>query len=429
MIRSIVAATVVAASLAAYRWDPAEQAQRGRTAWRNAVTALRAGDSTAALAQLRLAHDAWPAQPAYSETLVRLAARLNDTTTVAYALRVLAAQGLGAGVSRDSFVVAMSARSESVALQRSAVERAGSGPERSTASVVSADTLFFPEGLDVDSRDGTRFITSLRHRNVWVLAPNGTGRWLLSENVDGRGAVFGVKLAPDGRSLWLSLASSAHMGRRAADSSVVSELWQVERTSGRVLRRATLGDGKGVPGELTLHEDGSVLVSDATLGKLYRLRRGSQSVETIEHPLLRSPQGIAVLGGKREAIVADWSHGLLRWNLETNAITALETPSTMALLGIDGLLRVGNDLIAVQNGVQPMRVLRIAIDESATRVITATTIDRPLESRGEFTIAAARGNEISYVASSSWPFWNDEGARLPNAGALPPVMLRTLRLR
>jgi hypothetical protein len=429
MIRSVALAAVVVATVAGSTWDPAEQAQRGRTAWRNAVTALRSGDSTTALTQLRLAHEAWPAQPAYSETLVRLAARLGDTTTVASALRVLAAQGLGVGVSRDSFVVRMAERSGTVAAQRTAVERAGTGPERSTAAVVNADTVFFPEGLDIDARDGTRFITSLRHRNVWVLPTSGAGRWLLPANVDGRGAVFGVKLAPDGQSLWLSLASSAHMGRRTVDSAVVAEVIQVERATGRVLRRATLGDGKGVPGELTLHDDGSVLVSDATLGKLYRLRRGAERVETIEHPLLRSPQGIAVLGGKRDAIVADWSHGLLRWNLETNAITALETPNTMALLGIDGLLRVGSELIAVQNGVQPMRVLRIAIDESATRVVSAATIDRPQESRGEFTIAAVRGNELSYIASSSWPFWNDEAVRLPNSGALPPVTLRTLRLR
>lgn len=428
MTRALVLVAASVVTLAAYRWDPAEQAQRGRTAWRNAVTALRSGDSSTALQQLRLAHDAWPAQPAYSENLVRLATRLGDTSTVAATLRLLAQQGLGANVLADSALTALATRHATIAARRRDVEQALAGPTRSAARIVSADSLFFPEGLAIDERDGTRFISSLRHRNVWVLGADGTGRWLLPEDVSGRGAVFGVKVAADGQSLWLSLAPSPHMGRRAADTGLVAELWQVERRTGRVLRRAPLGDGKGIPGELTLHDDGSVLVSDAILGKLYRLRRGAECVETIEHPLLRSPQGIAVLGAARHAIVADWSHGLLRWDLETNAITALETPSTMALLGIDGLLRVGRDLIAVQNGVQPMRVLRVRIDEQATRVTSAETLDRPRDAAGEFTIAALRGREISYIASSSWPYWNDSGERVPNSGPLPPVTLRTFRL-
>lgn len=426
-MRQLIALGLVATLGAAAIWDPAEQAQRGRQAWRDAVTALRSGDSSAALAHLRLAHDAWPPQPAYSEGLVRLAARLRDHDVLLRTLQLLAEQGLGASVANDPAVTTLAAHDSAVARARSAVLRATTGPERSRAQVVTADTLFFPEGLDI-SDDGTRFITSLRHRNVWMQRGSAPGRWLLPQSVEGRAAVFGVKVAADGRSVWLTLAPTPHMQPRPADSAVVAELWQVDRASGRLLRRLRLGDGKGVPGELALTDDGNVLVSDATLGRLYRLRPRANSVETITHPLLRSPQGIAVLGGKRHAIVADWSHGLLRWELETDTITAVETASSMALLGIDGLLRVGNELIAVQNGVQPMRVLRIGLDEWATRVTSATVIDRPGETAGEFTVAAQHGDSISYVASSSWPFWDERGGRLPNSGALPPVTLRSFAL-
>lgn len=414
--------------IAGLRWDPVAQAQAGRSAYRAAITALRAGDSSAALAQLQVAHDAWPAQPSYSEALVRLAARLGDVATVARTLETLAAQGLGANAANDSIVAALELLHPNVATARAAVRRASDGPHRSTAQVLSGDTLFFPEGLSIDAADGTQFVSSLWHRNVRIISPDGSARWLLPEQVNGRGAVFGVKLAPDAQSLWLTLAATPHMGPRPADSSTAAELWQVERRSGRVLRRARLGDGKGVPGELAVHNDGSVLVSDAVLGRLYRLRVGARDVETIESPLLRSPQGIAILGDGRAAIVADWSHGLLRWNLVTDEVRALEAPGTMALLGIDGLLRVDDAIVAVQNGVRPMRVLQIRIDASATRVLAVETLDRPADSAGEFTIAATFGRDIVYIASSSWPFWNDEGQRIPNSGALPPVTLRRFTL-
>lgn len=419
---------LLGAALAAARWDPAEQAQRGRTAWRGAVTALRAGDSTGALAQLRTAHEAWPAQPTYSEALVRIAARLHDAATVTRTLRLLAAQGLGHSVISDPALRGLAATDSAVAHAVEAVARSGGSLLSATAQVVLGDTLFFPEGLAADARDGTLFITSLRHRNVWVRSASGAGHWLLPSRTAARSAVFGAKVSSDGRSLWLTLAPSPHMRPLAADSALRAELWQVDRASGAVLTRAVLGDGKGVPGELALHDDGSVLVSDATLGKIYRWRPNANAVSVVESPLLRSPQGIALLPGGQGAIVADWSHGLLYWDLSRDEIRAIETPGTMALLGIDGLLWVDGALVAVQNGVQPMRVLRIVLESGAQRVASVDVLDRPSENAGEFTVAAAIGREIVFVSSSSWPFWNDDGERLSNAGAIPPVTLRRFQL-
>lgn len=414
--------------LASTHWDPAEQARLGRGAWRNAMESLRAGDSTAALVQLRQAHEAWPTQPSYSEALVRLAARLGDAPTATRTLDLLALQGLGATAAADSAVAALASKHPAVATARQRVLQSIIGPERSATQIVSADTLFFPEGLSVDGRDGTLFVSSLRHGNVWVVPATGAARWLLPQESTGRAAVFGVKLAADGQSLWLTLAPSPHMGSQPADSSLAAELWQVDRASAAVLRRVRLGDGRGIPGELALVADGSVLVSDAVLGRLYRLRVGATLTETIESPLLRSPQGIAVHADGLSAVVADWSHGLLRWDLVTNEIRAVEAPSTMALLGIDGLLLVDGTLVAVQNGVTPMRVLRARLDDDASRVLAVETLDRPADIRGEFTVAAAFGREILYVASSSWPFWNDRGERIRTSGALPPVTLRRFTL-
>ncbi len=428
MKRALAVLVFAIGGVAAGRWNPAEQAQLGRDAWQRAIALLRAGDSTRALAQLRRAHEAWPAQPAYSEALVRLAARLGDARVTTGTLQLLALQGLGAAAAADSVVTALAAEHPALAASRRHVLQSGTGPDRSATQVVSTDTLFFPEGLSVDPRDGTLFVSSLRHRNVWVIPATGAARWLLPVEVAGRGAVFGVKLAADGSTVWLALAPTPHMGASVADSSVAAELWQVDRASAAVILRVPLGDGTGVPGELALGTDGSVLVSDAVLGRLYRLRAGATALDVIESPLLRSPQGIAVLPDGHSAIVADWSHGLLRWDLATDEISALEAPSTMALLGLDGLLMVNGALIAVQNGVNPMRVVRVRLDADARRVLAVETLDRPAENAGEFTVIAALGRDILYVASSSWPFWNERAQRIPTSGALPPVTLRRFRL-
>jgi hypothetical protein len=189
-----------------------------------------------------------------------------------------------------------------------------------------------------------------------------------------------------------------------------------------------LGTGTGTPGELTLTTSGEVLISDAVLGRIYRLRSDAGKIETIEHPLLRSPQGIASDERGEVAWVADWTHGLLRWNLATNEISALHTPDDVTLLGIDGLRRVIDRLIGVQNGISPPRIIEIRLDEKGSSVHTVRTLDRPSDLEGEPTVGAVLGDRYVYVASSAWPFWTDDGRRRANTGPLPLVVVREMPL-
>lgn len=426
MIRTLLLVIPAAIVVAAY--NPAEQATRGRNAFREAVAALQGGDSTTARDKLLTAHEAWPAQTAYSEALVRVAARMNDTATVLRTLETLISQQLGGSLERDAVLTAMAARVARVHAAREQLLSANRGPAISTARTIHDDTTFFPEGLARDANDGTLFVTSLAHRNVLVVPLTGASRWLLPEDPRGRGAVYGVVISRDRRTLWLSTGKTPHMGRAEGDASVVAEILEVDRASGTIRRRATLGDGRGSPGEITALRDGTVLVSDGTLGRLYRLRPRATSTETITSAMLRSPQGIAALDGDRVAIIADWSHGLLRWDLVTDSIVAIEPPSAVALLGVDGLVYAEGGLIAVQNGVRPMRVLHVMLSADRRSVASATVLDRPSDVRGEMTIAAVAARRVSYIASSAWPFWNDEGERVTAAGPLPPVVIREFTL-
>ncbi len=408
--------------------DPAANAAVARAAWRRAAASARAELSDSAYADVQRAHGAWPMQPAYGEALARLSARRGDTAVLARTLLTLAAQETGADVAGDTAIAAVAARSPAVALALAAVRDGVSSVGNSRPREISPDTTFFPEGLDADPRDGTLYVTSLRHRNVRVVPRAGASRWLLDEPVAGRAAIMGVALDTVRGVAWLSTAVVAHMGRAPGDSALGAELMRVRLRDGTILARHALGDGKGVPGEITLAPNGDVLVSDATLGQLYRLRTGTNVVEVIRHPLLRSPQGIAIMSAAGVAVVADWSHGLLRWDLRTDAIGAIAVPEGVALLGIDGLRRWGTRLIGVQNGLRPMRVVAVDLDSDARKVQSVRTLDRPSDARGEFTVGSLVEGHYVYVASSAWPFWTDGGERNPAAGALPTVIVRTIPL-
>jgi len=316
--------------------------------------------------------------------------------------------------------------------------RAESQSEPVTASrpqAIAADTMFFAEGIAADTAGGTLYVTSVHHRNVLVVAPSGATRWLWregSENgeVAAVGSVMGAVFDDASGTLWLSTAKLPYMRSRGADDArVVAELLEVSARDGSIRRRFPLGDGGGIPGEIARAPDGSVLVSDGLRSQLYRLRPSAAALETIRSAALRSPQGIAVRPDGAVAYVADWSRGILRWDLATDSIVPVTTDDGRLLRGVDGLRWHEGALLAMQNGASPNRVLRVALGADGTALAALTVLDAPSPLEGELTVGVVLGDELVYVASSAWPFWTEDGQRKTDGRALPAVVLRRLRLR
>lgn len=419
---------VVAAALSSHvpalaAQTPSERASIARDAWRRAAASQRAELPDSMWADMNRAHTAWPAQVAYSEAVARQAARRGDDAALERVLRHLAAQGIGRAAALDTTVERVAARTSGGTSALAALKQAVAPREQSRPRTLLADTAFFPEGLDADPADGTLYVTSLHHRTVMAIKRDGSARSALVAPASPVAAAFGVAFDGARRALWVTTAATPHMKDHRPADSLRAELLRVRLRDGAIEQRWKLGDGTGTPGEIALAPNGDVLVSDAVQGRLYRLRGGAGEVQVIASPLLRSVQGIAPSADGSVAWVADWSHGLLRWDLRTDEISAVETPAEMALLGIDGLRRAGGMLIGVQNGATPARVVGITLDASGRSVREVRTLDRPVL-EGEPTVGVVVGDRFVYVSSSAWPYWNDAGARVPGSGPLPAVVVR-----
>jgi sugar lactone lactonase YvrE len=417
--------TLASAGSAEAQDDPATRSAAARVALRRAAASEREGALDSAYADVRRAQASWPEQPAYTETLARWAARRGDGRALVEALALLTRQRVGAGALRDSAVRALAARDPQVAERLAALGSALAPVDLATERLVTGDTLFWPEGLDADARDGSLYLTSMRHRNVLVVPRSGPSRWLLRETTTRPGAVMGVAVDAERRVIWLTSAGHPAMQGGAPGDTVAAELLRVR--DGVVDRRWRLGDGTGMPGELAVAPDGEVVVSDAVKGVLHRLLPGSDSLLAVSHPLLRSPQGIAFAADGTVAWIADWSHGLLRWERGRGTIAPVVSADGATLLGIDGLRRVGDRLIAIQNGVAPPRVLEVRVSADGARATATRILDRPGRWAGEPTIGAVLGDRFVYVASSQWPFWTEDLRRIGTA-PLPAVVLREVPL-
>ena len=176
-------------------------------------------------------------------------------------------------------------------------------------------------------------------------------------------------------------------------------------------------------GDVTVAPTGDVFMTDSRDPVLYRLRRGRSVLEAYRDPEFRSLQGVAPAPDGQHVYVADYSHGLLRVDLATNAAIRLADARSSTSLGVDGLVWFEGSLIGVQNGIAPARIVRFFLDESGTRITRQEVLDRNTAIADEPTIGVIAGRSYVYVANSQWDKHDDHGKRVQGSVLAPTVLL------
>jgi sugar lactone lactonase YvrE len=139
---------------------------------------------------------------------------------------------------------------------------------------------------------------------------------------------------------------------------------------------------------------------------------------------LVSPQGLVVSADGSVLFVADYALGLCAVDLASGEVRRLETPPAATTCGIDGLDRDGNDLIAIQNGVRPHRVVRITLAPDLSRVTGVEVVEQLHPRHDEPTLGAVVDGAFYYVANSHWGAWDRDGNLVAPEALDPPCVLR-----
>lgn len=414
----------------------ADSAAAARALFRQAREELSRSDSNSALRTLSLAAHAWPAQPAYANALLNLAARMRNPVHAKEALRVANNMGLALSSAQDR-----AARSllRTPALAQLLAQQNALHTPMNNGQVFRRlnDSTLFPEGLAFDVRSNTTYVSSIYHRNIAVVSPNGEQHWLLPQTLPQVGALFGVAVDTVRNVIWASSAANAAMKSlpfTANKSSSHSEnelaaLVAFRISDGKLLRRIPipLTVANSSPGDIALAQNGDVLMSDSQAGVLWWLRGTADSLVGIRHPLLRSPQGIVPSADGRVVWVADYSHGLLRIELASGQVERVGDLPGHSTVGIDGLVQHGKTFVAVQNGFSPSQVLQIALNAEGNRVVQQTVIDRSVAAPSP-TGGAVINGEFIYIANSLWEMLDAAGT-LDKKAALPRPLLLKLPLK
>jgi hypothetical protein len=356
--------------------------------------------------------------------IARSEARLGHKDAAIARLRTIVAMGLAYPIADDSAFATLRGTKEFESV-RTAMD--ANRAAVSTASVVHtlADTNMLAEDLAYDASSHTFYVSSIHRGTIVAVPESGPVHDFVPP---GRDNVFGIMAlaidAPHGV-LWATTSAMPQaVGFKAADDGR-SAVLRYELSSGRLLQRFDAPhDGRAHNlGDMTVDQNGAVIVSDGTSGDVYTIRAGHDSMQTlVPRGTFRSPQTPAVLPDGR-VMVADYALGLAIIDRQEETVTWVQHPDTTAVNGIDGMYLQGHNLYAVQNGTSPERVVRFSLDSRFTGITGWTVIERGSPGLGDPTHGVLLADGFYFLANSGWDRFGDDGA-IKAGSASPPTILR-----
>jgi hypothetical protein len=179
------------------------------------------------------------------------------------------------------------------------------------------------------------------------------------------------------------------------DAEPQSELLRISLQPGRV-ERFRLPDPRTLCNDVALLPDGTVAISDSQRGAIWQLA-ATGTWRTLAGPgTFGYPNGLTWLDAAQRLVVADL-RGLWTIDLASARIAVVDAPEGTFVGGIDGLYASDGKLWAMQNGLRPHRVLRIALTKDAARVERIEIIASNLPDLADMTTAAVSRREVTVL--------------------------------
>ncbi len=285
---------------------------------------------------------------------------------------------------------------------------------------------FIPEGIAYDPATGTFYLSSVYRRKIVSVGPGGEAKDFASER-DGLWSVLGMRVDAARRLLWVTTAAHRQMSNFKEDENGASGLFKFDLRTGKLLKKYLLPN-KPKPhllGDLVINSRGDVFASDSRTPAVYVVTRGrDELVPLVEGEPFTSPQGLALTSDEQQLFVADYSKGLFVINLRTRKLTSLAPAPNVTLLGVDGIYSHRGSLLAVQNGVNPARLVRLFPSRDLSRIERLEVIEANNPLFDEPTLGVLVGDNFYLVANSQWGAIDEEGRLAPPEKLKEHVVLK-----
>jgi hypothetical protein len=420
-----IAAVLLLVSRAARPAIPEEEARAKSLEYqKKAIEAYQRKDWPAFLENARQAEALRPGVPRLVYNVACAEARNGNAAAAAKRVEELLDRKIDFGSEKDDDFAAVAGSPEFAGVRRKlALLRRPVGGSSVAFRLPEKDLL--TEGLAYDPESQSFFVGSVHRKKILRRSADGNVSDFVAEGRDGLQSVLAIRVDPKRGVLYACSAALPQMAGYEKSMEGSSAVFAFDLATGRLARRWPLpSDGKPhAAGDLVVAESGDVLVTDGLGSGIYRIRPGSAEVESFVAPgVFRSPQGLG-FGADGRLYVADWGHGLY-WVDGEGRRHEVGGPPDVPLLGIDGLVMRGREIVVTQNGIEPHRVARLELDPSGERVAAGRILAMNDPEFAEPTLGVLVGDAFYFIGKSQWGLYDEKTGAVDEKKLQEPAVLK-----
>ncbi|MFT4091044.1 MAG: hypothetical protein QM645_09955 [Asticcacaulis sp.] len=269
--------------------------------------------------------------------------------------------------------------------------------------------------------DGEIIVSALHTGTVSRLTDKG-----LEPIVAFRPGVAAQGLAWRDGQLWATTAASRQTKGYDGPGKITSKIIRIDPANGAIAATFNTDIKRRLSDIHAGAED--LYAADFDTGEVLRLSgyKGTPEV-LIPEGYLEAPQGLVESADGRYLMVADHSSGLYRVDLHEGSLVRLSAPDNAVLMGMDSLLLYGTDIIAIQNGLKPERILRLRMNSDWSGIETTEILLRGGPDIQEPSGAQIIGDRLIFVARSQWAEFNAQG--VTETETPKPALIAEIKLK
>jgi hypothetical protein len=297
---------------------------------------------------------------------------------------------------------------------------------RSTTALVVHEKGLVPESVAYDPQTETFYLSSVYRRKILSIDRKGEAREFATRG-DGLWSVMGMKVDAARRLLWVCTAAHPQMEGYREEDNGRSGIFKYDLRTRKLVKKYLLPDQPRAHwlGDLVLDSRGDVFATDSLSPAIYEIAREKDELELLmEGEPFVSPQGLDLTPDEKHLVMADYSKGIFVIDLQTKKYLNLAPPPASTLLGIDGLYRYRDSLVAVQNGVNPQRLVRLYLNRRFDQVLRIEIMEANHPLFDEPTLGVLVKDTFYYIANSQWGAIDQKGQLASTEKLREPVILK-----
>ena len=283
----------------------------------------------------------------------------------------------------------------------------------------------FPKGIAADPATDRLFFGSMRTGDVYVLDAALRLSKFASVDAEGRLSAIGMTVDSARGLLWVVGTGFDLAENFDTDAPVETGVFGFDLNDGTLRERIVFEtDGFGL-NDVAVGPDGTVFASGGVLRKLDEDANALVPVQTSQ--TLFGTNGVAPHPDGEVLFASSYPVGVAAINLTSGDTAFLETPENITLYGIDGMYWHDGGLLAVQNGVNPWRLIHLTLDDDLRRVTDARIIElgNPISTP---TTGAIVGDRIHLIGQGPDPDPVPRHFGVQHAQFAGPTVIRTAPL-